>query len=112
MKEEITLAELKSRLGITYQTIAIRMGVSNSLISKIKNSNEPISADVQDLFRKAFGKDYTLVNGAIRWKDRYEKLEEKYKELEEELKAEKQKVARLKFALGNIKMYASEGDEV
>ena len=81
--KEITLKDFLKEKSMTLQELAGELGLSISLLSKIKNGIEPISKNTSDVFHKHY-KNYKLIGGKEKWKILF--MNEKKKNLE--LKAE------------------------
>lgn len=90
---EITLKDFLKERSMTLQDLASELGLSISLLSKIKNGVEPISKNTSDIFHKHY-KDYKLIGGKEKWKILF--INEKKKNLE--LMAENERLKdNLKF---------------
>ena len=91
--KEITLKDFLKEHSMTLQDLAGELGLSISLLSKIKNGIEPISKNTSDIFHKHY-KNYKLIGGKEKWKILF--INEKKKNLE--LKAENDRLKdNLKF---------------
>ena len=91
--KEITLKDFLKEKSMTLQELAGELGLSISLLSKIKNGIEPISKNTSDIFHKHY-KNYKLIGGKEKWKILF--MNEKEKNLE--LKAENDRLKdNLKF---------------
>ena len=91
--KEITLKDFLKEHSMTLQALAGELGLSISLLSKIKNGIEPISKNTSDIFHKHY-KNYKLIGGKEKWKILF--INEKKKNLE--LKAENDRLKdNLKF---------------
>ena len=91
--KEITLKDFLQEKSMTLQELAGELGLSISLLSKIKNGIEPISKNTSDVFHKHY-KNYKLIGGKEKWKILF--INEKKKNLE--LKAENDRLKdNLKF---------------
>lgn len=90
---EITLKDFLKERSMTLQDLASELGLSISLLSKIKNGVEPISKNTSDIFHKHY-KNYKLIGGKEKWKILF--INEKKKNLE--LMAENERLKdNLKF---------------
>lgn len=76
---EITLKDFLKERSMTLQDLASELGLSISLLSKIKNGVEPISKNTSDIFHKHY-KNYKLIGGKEKWKILF--INEKKKNLE------------------------------
>lgn len=76
---EITLKDFLKERSMTLQDLASELGLSISLLSKIKNGVEPISKNTSDIFHKHY-KNYKLIGGKEKWKLLF--INEKKKNLE------------------------------
>lgn len=91
--KEINLKDFLKEKSMTLQELAGELGLSISLLSKIKNGIEPISKNTSDVFHKHY-KNYKLIGGKEKWKILF--MNEKEKNLE--LKAENDRLKdNLKF---------------
>lgn len=91
--KEITIKEFLEEQRLTLSELAEELGLSISLLSKIKNGIEPISKNTRDIFHEHF-KEYKLIGGKEKWKILF--INEKKKNLE--LKAENDRLKdNLKF---------------
>lgn len=91
--KEITLKDFLKENSMTLQELAGELGLSISLLSKIKNGIEPISKNTSDVFHKHY-KNYKLIGGKEKWKILF--INEKKKNLE--LQAENDRLKdNLKF---------------
>lgn len=92
--QKITVQEILSKFGITQSTLAQRMGVSNGLISKIKNDGTPITEEIQGKFQRAFN-GYVLVNTSCKAIDvirQIQDLEKQSTKLDEDYAKAKQEI--------------------
>lgn len=81
---DITVQEILDKTGRTLSTTAADLGISISLLSKIKNSVSPITDETQEKFQKLYP-HLRLVNGTILWKEKYLEMVDKYAEAKVEL---------------------------
>ena len=92
--QNITVQEILSKFGITQSILAQRMGVSNGLISKIKNDGTPITEEIQEKFQRAFN-GYVLVNTSCKAIDvirQIQDLEKQSTKLDEDYVKAKQEI--------------------
>ena len=80
---EITMKEMLKSRGWTLERMAAELCCSISQVSKIQNGNVLISRNMQQKFQSVFP-NFTLINSAERWKEKYQELEAKYNKLLEE----------------------------
>lgn len=76
-KEKTTMQEMLKRQGWTLSQMAEKLNCSISLISKIQTGSCPITPNFQEKFQEHFP-NFELENDKIKWKEKYEQLEEKY----------------------------------
>ena len=81
-KEEVTVEEITKKFGLTQVSLAVRIGVHGSLITKIKNGDLAITDDVQEKFQKEFP-DFILINNQHRLNQAIEEFQSCIKELEQ-----------------------------
>lgn len=102
--KEITVQEVCDRYSLLLGDMAIKMGVSISILSKIKNGDSTITPYVQEKFQNAFPYNLTLVGGKEKWKEKYLEEVQKNHVLEAEIESLQAKVAlyQKRFAKINI----------
>lgn len=76
-KQKTTMQEMLKRQGWTLSQMAEKLDCSISLISKIQTGTCPITPNFQEKFQEHFP-NFELENDKIKWKEKYEQLEEKY----------------------------------
>lgn len=81
-KTEITVEEITKKFGLTQVSLATKIGVHGSLITKIKNGDLSITDDVQEKFQKEFP-DFILINNQHRLNQAIEEFQSCIKELEQ-----------------------------
>ena len=79
-KEEVTVEEITKKFGLTQTSLAAKIGVHSSLITKIKTGDSPVTEDVQEKFQKEFP-DFVLVNDQYRLSRAIHNLQDLLKQL-------------------------------
>lgn len=87
LPNDVTVQDVCNRYSLSLGGMATRMGVSISMLSKIKNGESPITSYVQGKFKNAFPYNLTLVGGKEKWKEKYLSQVEKTKALEAEIES-------------------------
>ena len=105
--EKITVEEVCKRYSLTLVNLAEEIGVSISLLSKIKNRIEPVTANTQFKFQKVYP-DLELVGGKEKWKEMYKKAVEEIKEKEERISELESKIELYERRFKQIKDLSSE----
>ena len=105
-KTLITIEELLKQKGIKLGDLAIELGVSISLLSKIKNRRERITKNMQSLFQDKYP-NYELVNGVIKWKELYGKVVKENFELKDVIKEQNKCIENLQLRLEKIQKYVN-----
>ena len=85
LPNEVTVPEVCNRYSLLLGDMAIKMGVSISLLSKIKNGDSPITPCIQEKFQNAFPYNLTLIGGKEKWKTKYLEEVQKNRVLEAEI---------------------------
>lgn len=78
---KITMKEMLKSKGWTLERMASELSCSISQVSKIQNGNVLISPNMQSKFQEVFP-NFTLVNSAENWKQKYQTLEQEHIELQ------------------------------
>jgi len=109
--KEITIKEFLKEQRLTLSELAEELGLSISLLSKIKNGIEPITKNTRDIFHEHF-KEYKLIGGKEKWKVLF--LEEKKKNLEmqDEIKRLKENLKFYRHKFKQIRELATNKNDV
>lgn len=109
--KEITLKDFLKEKSMTLQELAGELGLSISLLSKIKNGIEPISKNTSDIFHKHY-KNYKLIGGKEKWKILFMNEKEKNLELKAENDRLKDNLNFYKHKFKQIKELATNKNDV
>ena len=107
---EIRLQEFMREKHYSVTQLAEVVGVSISLISKIKNNQVVITPEFEDKFNRRFS-EYKLIGGMPKWKKKYLEVLRENRRLEEALKESETKRAEMEVNYKKIFMIASEPDK-
>ena len=102
--EKVTVEQILKRYGLREGDLAVQIGVSISLISRIKTDFYPVTSDTQYKFQKVY-KGCELVNGYIKWKELYleqVRINEELKQEIKDLKSRLKKIARSREKLSQL----------
>ncbi len=107
---EIRLHEFMREKHYSVTQLAEVVGVSISLISKIKNNQTVITPEFEDKFNRKFP-DYKLIGGMPKWKKKYMEVLRENRRLEEALKESEAKRAEMEVNFRKIFTIASDPDK-
>ena len=108
--QEITVKEICQSFGYNLTSLAIKVGCSISLLSKVQNAKENISDNLQEKFQKVFP-EFKLVNGTYKYKDLYEEALEDLKEASSEISRLEEELLVANLKLENIQTILNGGKQ-
>lgn len=103
----ITIEALLKQRGIKLGDLALELGVSISLLSKIKNRRECITNETQQKFQEKYP-NYELVNGMVKWKMLYGEVVRKNFALQDIISDQIKEIEKLQSKLEKIQKYVND----